>query len=186
MNKKFAAVGLVSLLAIGLTNCTGDNAIAAQLNIEQSAIAKADTSFKTILTPSIKAQKVRSNTDKMIFVVGKLKNRVNKTWYVFGGETPRGWDCSGLVIWAYKQFGIKLYHKASVQKYAAKPHKYVASKVKPGDIIACYGSEGLHVGIASDKVGYMIHAPRRGVATKEDKVLKLFSSCTYTRLVQTN
>jgi cell wall-associated NlpC family hydrolase len=188
MNKKFAAVGVsIVLLSLALTNCTGDKAVAAQLNIEPSTvIEKTDTTLKSMLTKSIKVQKVIVNTEKMTEVVNKLKKRVNKTWYVFGGETTRGWDCSGLVIWAYKHFEINLYHKASSQKYAAKPHRYVASKVKPGDIIACYGSEGLHVGIASDKPGYMIHAPRRGVTTKEDKVLKLFSSCTYTRLVQTN
>lgn len=186
MNKKFAAVGATVILALALTNCTGDKSNAAQLNIEQPTVTKTEVTFKSVLTPSIKKYQLTQNTEKMTNVVNKLKKRVNKTWYVFGGETPRGWDCSGLVIWAYKHFGINLYHRASSQKYAAKPHRYVASKVKPGDIIACYGSEGLHVGIASDRKGYMIHSPRRGVTTKEDKVLKLFSSCTYTRLVQTN
>lgn len=182
MRNKFAAVSLGIIL--GLTNCTGV-ASASQLNTNP-VVEKSQVTLSSVLTPSIKKTKIENNTIKMNSVVQKLKKRVNKTWYVFGGDTPRGWDCSGLVIWAYKHFGIKLYHGAYSQKYAAKPHRYVASKVKPGDIIACYGPAGTHVGIASDRVGYMIHSPRRGVTTKEDKVLKLFSSCTYTRLVQTN
>lgn len=184
MNKKFAAVSLG--LTLVLTNCTSPSASASQIDTSPISIQEYKTTLKSILTPSIHKTMLDNNTQKMTNVVKKLKKSVNKTWYVFGGVTPRGWDCSGLVIWAYKHFGIKLHHRASSQKYAAKPHRYVASKVKPGDIIACYGSEGLHVGIASDKSGYMIHSPRRGVTTKEDKVLKLFSSCTYTRLVQTN
>ena len=183
MNKKFAAVGLGLVLV--LTNCTGVSASASQLNKSSVVIQKSEITLTSVLTPSIKKTMLNNNTEKMANVVKKLKNRVNKTWYVFGGATPKGWDCSGLVIWAYKHFGIKLYHSAYAQKYAAKPRKYVASKVKPGDIIACYGPAGTHVGIASDKKGYMIHSPRRGITTKEDKVLDLFSSCTYTRLVQT-
>lgn len=183
MNKKFAAVGLGLVLV--LTNCTGVSASASQRNTDPVS-AEYQVTLTSILTPSIRTTMLNNNTDKMNSVVKKLKKRVNKTWYAFGGETPKGWDCSGLVIWVYKHFGIKLYHKASAQKYAAKPRKYVASKVKPGDIVACYGGEGTHVGIASDRQGYMIHSPRRGVTTKEDKVLSLFSSCTYTRLVQTN
>ena len=183
MNKKFAAVGLGLVLV--LTNCTGVGASASQLKINPE-VEKSQITLTSILTPSIHKNMLTNNTEKMNSVVNKLKKRVNKTWYVFGGETPRGWDCSGLVIWAYKHFGIKLYHGAYSQKYTAKPHKYVASKVKPGDIVACYGSAGIHVGIASNKIGYMIHAPKRGVTTKEDKVLKIFSSCTYTRLIQTN
>lgn len=182
MNKKFAAVGLGLVLV--LTNCTGVGASASQLKTNPE-VQESQVTLTSILIPSIEKTMLDNNTEKMTSVVKKLKKRVNKTWYAWGGETPKGWDCSGLVIWVYKHFGIKLYHKASSQKYAAKPHKYVASKVKAGDIIACYGSNGVHVGIASDKKGYMIHSPRRGVTTKEDKVLGLFSSCTYTRLIQT-
>lgn len=186
MKKKFAAVSLG--LVLGLTNCTGVNASASQLNtntvVVKTTNAEIGTTLSQMLAPSIKRQKLKTNTEKMNSVIRQLRKSVNRTWYVFGGDSPSGWDCSGLVLWTYKHFGIKLYHRAYVQKYAAKPHKYVASKVKPGDIVACMG--GAHVGIASDRVGYMFHAPRPGMTTKEDRVLKYFSNCTYTRLVQTN
>lgn len=60
-----------------------------------------------------------------------LRKYVNKTWYVFSGSTPRGWDCSGLVVWFYKDLGINLPHSATKQGLL-KP------KVKnpiPGDIV---------------------------------------------------
>lgn len=186
MNKKFAAVGLTAILAIGLTNCTGDKAAAAQLNIEQSSVLKSDVTFRSILTPSIKRYHLDLNTQKMTNVINKLTDRVNKTWYVFGGSTPRGWDCSGLVLWTYKHFGINLYHSAFAQKYSAKPHTYSDSKAKVGDIIAFPGHVGIYVGN-----GYMIHAPHPGVRTQKIKVWKWAKEngtryVTYTRLIKTN
>lgn len=46
-------------------------------------------------------------------VINQLKDRIGKTWYVFSGASPRGWDCSGLVYWAYEQLGIDVPHSAN-------------------------------------------------------------------------
>lgn len=48
-------------------------------------------------------------------VISSLLDRVGRTSYVFGGSTPGGWDCSGMVLWAYKQLGVDLPHSASKQ-----------------------------------------------------------------------
>ena len=63
--------------------------------------------------------------------INQLSQHVNKTWYVFSGSTPRGWDCSGLVVWFYGGIGIEVPHSATKQGLM-KP------KVKdpvPGDIV---------------------------------------------------
>lgn len=63
--------------------------------------------------------------------IDELNEYVGKTWYVFSGSTPRGWDCSGLVVWFYEDLGIVLPHSATKQGML-KP------KVKdpiPGDIV---------------------------------------------------
>jgi cell wall-associated NlpC family hydrolase len=51
-------------------------------------------------------------------VIKQLKKRIGKTWYVFSGSTPRGWDCSGLTLWAYEQIGVELPHSANKQARA--------------------------------------------------------------------
>ena len=63
--------------------------------------------------------------------IEELEKYIDKTWYVFSGSTPRGWDCSGLVVWFYQDLGITLPHSATKQGML-KP------KVKdpiPGDIV---------------------------------------------------
>jgi cell wall-associated NlpC family hydrolase len=49
-----------------------------------------------------------------------LETRVNRTSYVFSGDTPQGWDCSGLVRWTYEQIGVELPHSATAQAHLGK------------------------------------------------------------------
>jgi len=127
--------------------------------------------------------RLESNRESLGLMADKLKKYVGKTWYVFGGATPRGWDCSGLVVWYYKHLGIELYHSASAQKYEGKPRKYSAEKAKVGDIIWNPGHVGIYVGD-----GYMIHSPHPGARTERVKVLdwakdNWTTNVTYTRLL---
>jgi hypothetical protein len=52
---------------------------------------------------------------KMNNRIAQLTEHVEKTWYVFSGSTPSGWDCSGLVMWFYSDFNIELTHSATDQ-----------------------------------------------------------------------
>lgn len=61
----------------------------------------------------------------------ELTKHINKTRYVFSGSTPRGWDCSGLVVWFYGGLGIELPHSATKQGLL-KPK---VDDPKPGDIV---------------------------------------------------
>jgi peptidoglycan DL-endopeptidase CwlO len=78
--------------------------------------------------------------------------------YRWGGESPStGFDCSGLVRWAYAQVGIDLPH-SSYALYG-EGRRVSGSNLEPGDILFF---EGLgHVGLYLGR-GRMVHAPQTG------------------------
>ncbi len=80
--------------------------------------------------------------------------------YVWGGASPSGFDCSGLVMYVYAQLGIGLSHGATDQQRASTP--VPISALQPGDLVF-FGSASYsyHVGIYAGG-GSMIHAPHTG------------------------
>ena len=78
--------------------------------------------------------------------------------YRWGGESPAsGFDCSGLVRWAYGRVGIDLPH-SSYALYG-EGRRVSAARLEPGDILFF---EGLgHVGLYLGR-GRMVHAPQSG------------------------
>jgi cell wall-associated NlpC family hydrolase len=187
MIKKFAAIGV---MALTLTTCSSP----AQGEVRKPIVSNISTPEKSMfdMDSFYAKMKVTANTTKLNKAISHLKRYVGKTWYVFSGSTPSGWDCSGLTLWTYKQLGIELKHSASAQKNTAKPHKYSQAKAKVGDIIA-FGWNGWsgagHVGIYIGN-GKMIHAPAPGHRTMIQSVKSFakygYSKVTYTRLIKTN
>lgn len=81
--------------------------------------------------------------------------------YVYGGTTPNGFDCSGLVQYVYRQMGVSLYRVAADQ---AKNGVYVAKEdLMPGDLVFFKkaGRAIHHVGIYAGNGNYL-HAPYTG------------------------
>lgn len=80
--------------------------------------------------------------------------------YVYGGRSPKGFDCSGLVWYVYRQYGLKLPN--SSKKQAAVGRKVARSELIPGDLVFFKSKAQVdHVGIYIGQ-GQMIHAPGRG------------------------
>ena len=96
--------------------------------------------------------------------------------YRWGGESPaNGFDCSGLVRWAYGRVGIELPHNS----YAlyAEGRRVAASRMEPGDVLFF---EGLgHVGLYLGR-GRMVHAPQTG---RDVEVIRLDGSNYGSRLI---
>jgi hypothetical protein len=53
--------------------------------------------------------------------------------YVWGGETPAGFDCSGFVQYVFRQIGINLPRTADVQYELGR--KVMQSDLQPGDLV---------------------------------------------------
>lgn len=84
--------------------------------------------------------------------------------YVWGGTTPAGFDCSGLVQYVYGHFGINLPRVTYDQEHAGTI-KSVAS-AQPGDLLF-FGERGntYHVAISLGGGSY-VHAPTVGQNVK--------------------
>lgn len=85
--------------------------------------------------------------------------------YVWGGSTPDGFDCSGLVQYVYGTLGVKLPHSAQDMYYSTKPVS--SADVQPGDLVfftgtADTGKYVTHVGIYTGP-GQMYAAGGSGV-----------------------
>jgi cell wall-associated NlpC family hydrolase len=82
--------------------------------------------------------------------------------YVWGGESPSGFDCSGLTKYAYAQVGIGLTHYTGSQWNEGV--RVPADQLLPGDLVffrSDLGHMGMYIGN-----GQYIHAPQTGDVVK--------------------
>ena len=81
--------------------------------------------------------------------------------YRIGGASPRqGFDCSGLIYWAYGKNGVKVPRITKDQLRAG--HGVSKDAPLPGDIVVFrIGRRTLHTGLYAGGNAF-IHAPRKG------------------------
>jgi len=82
--------------------------------------------------------------------------------YVWGGAAPGGFDCSGLVMWAFQQAGISLPHSSQALAHGGQP--VALSDLQPGDVLTFY-SDASHAGLYIGD-GMMIHSSTFGVPVR--------------------
>ena len=95
--------------------------------------------------------------------------------YVWGGASPSGFDCSGLVMYVYAQMGISLPHNAAMQ-YSSVGVPVSRSELQPGDLVFFdgLGHMGMYIG-----GGQFIHAPHTGDVVKISSLSDSWYASTY-------
>jgi cell wall-associated NlpC family hydrolase len=172
--KQIATISVLTLVMTGCVSPNKDTVFAAETVVSKPVLVVEET-------PDImEIARLDANARKINKMISGLKKHVNKTWYVFSGSTPRGWDCSGLTKWTYEQVGVELEHRASKQELSGTKTK----TPKPGDLVIFKyknSKTAYHVGVYIGN-GEMIHAPRKGEVTRIESISQFggnYSKITY-------
>ncbi len=91
--------------------------------------------------------------------------------YVWGGASPSGFDCSGLIVYAFAQIGVSLPHSTYALWGMGVPVS--RDQLAPGDIVffSGLGHAGIYVG-----GGSFIHAPHTGDVVKVSSMTGWYAS----------
>ena len=89
--------------------------------------------------------------------------------YLFGGNGPGGFDCSGLVVYSAANAGVRVPRTAAEQLEFGRP--VARSELQAGDLLFMHlSSKELHVAIALDRQLF-VHAPSSGGRVRVDSLL---------------
>jgi cell wall-associated NlpC family hydrolase len=132
MRRKILRIGVVALLVLAGQGCA----------------TKA---------PPRAAQPVSGGDDPVVAAAAEMVG----VPYRYGGSTPRGFDCSGLVYYAHRQAGITVPRTTGALLHRARPVR--VAELRPGDLLffELDGKKVSHVGIYAG-ANRFIHAPSTG------------------------
>jgi cell wall-associated NlpC family hydrolase len=94
--------------------------------------------------------------------------------YVWGGSSPGGFDCSGLVMYAYSRVGVSLPHSSYAQYNMGVG--VPRDQLQPGDLVFFdgLGHVGLYIG-----GGMFVHAPHTGTVVQVASLDSGWYAATY-------
>lgn len=89
--------------------------------------------------------------------------------YKFGGDTPDGLDCSGLVRYSYLTAGLDVPHSTAALR--RQTHPVYTRQIRKGDLVFFnqLGKKYSHVGIYVGD-NHFVHAPSSGKSVRKDSL----------------
>ena len=118
---------------------------------------------------TVNGTKYQLDNNGVAKVANNIDEKVNRALsqrgvaYVWGGNTPAGFDCSGLVQWAY---GLGANYRTTYQQTTLGAHHYDVANAPKGSLLF-FGSDSApyHVAISLGN-GTYVHAPEPGDVVK--------------------
>ena len=140
-----------------MTRATSLSVIAVLL---LAACASAPPSPATHVGPASDAVASRA-ADNALEMVGKP--------YRYSGNTPAGFDCSGLVQYSYRKAGLDLPRETQTQRYLGQAVS--RSRMRRGDLLFFdqEGQKSSHVALYLGD-GRFVHAPSTGGRVRTDRL----------------
>ncbi len=144
--------------------------IEAKLAAKQAYIDQLSAEIRALVDQQrqIAGDLVPAGVDIGSYMVGDA-NEIVKTAlrylgvpYVWGGATPSGFDCSGLIQYVFMQHGLYLPHYSGYQ--ALTGFEVPLNAIQPGDLVF-FGDPVHHVGLYMGD-DLFVHAPRTGDVVK--------------------
>lgn len=158
-----------------------EEAARSQARQSRSASSSTSTPKKTTRT-STRAQSTKKSSSPQLSanasgsraaVISYAKQYLGVP-YVWGGTTPAGFDCSGLVQYVYRNsVGVKLPRVSQAQRNVGT--RVSRAQALPGDMVNYNHHVGIYLGN-----GYMIHAPKPG---DKVKIAKVYGNPVYVRVL---
>jgi len=123
-----------------------------------STPSEGDTGSSRPVVPD--AVPAPSNRHPGLEQVARTARRMTGVPYNYGGSSPRGFDCSGLVYYAYREAGFVVPRTSREQLRASRP--LTLKEALPGDLVFFSTPEKVsHVGIYLGGQQF-VHAPSTG------------------------
>ncbi len=118
--------------------------------------------------PVASAGSTRPTLDQAGEAAGHAQKMLGKP-YKYGGSSPTGFDCSGLVLYSFRQAGVRLPHNTEQQRKTARPIQ--VAELRPGDLLF-FNQEGKKYGHVAIYIGSgkFVHAPSSGKSVRADNL----------------
>ncbi|MDM7529712.1 C40 family peptidase [Lacticaseibacillus paracasei] len=158
-----AAKAAAATDAVAATPSASSTSTASISAASSSVNTSTNTSTTSASSSASASQAPASNTSSVSVSGGSIASNAAKyigVPYVYGGTSPSGFDCSGLIYYAAKEAGISLPRTSQAQSTLGS---YVSvSDLKAGDLVFWGGvGSAYHVGIYIGG-GQYLHAPAPG------------------------